>query len=151
MLPSKNVNDSIEALRRSGHRITQARREVIETLAEGPAHLTAPRLVEAVQERAPGVGRASVYRTLELLTRLGLVQTCTLGGTAAIYVLTPAGNHHHVVCIDCHKTIEFDECVLGQLEEQLAATLGFQFEGHLVEMYGRCPDCLVNQLKADSN
>lgn len=143
MLLCDDVSDLFEALRRSGYKITQARRAVIETLAGETAHLTAPDLVEAVQSRTPGVGRASVYRTLELLTRLGLVQTSTLGGAAATYVLTPNKHHHHVICVECHKTIEFDECVLRELEGRLAETLGFQFEGHLVELYGRCPDCLL--------
>jgi len=138
-----DVNSLLDTLRRSEHRITQARRAVIETLADEAVHLTAPDLVVAVQKRAPSVGRASVYRTLELLARLGLVQTSTLGGPSATYALTPGKHHHHVICIECHKTVEFDECVWKELEGRLAEKLGFQFEGHLVELYGRCPDCLA--------
>jgi len=95
-----------------------------------------------VRRRAPQIGRASVYRALELLSRLGLVQSTTLGGSVATYMLAPGKHHHHVVCIGCHKTVEFDECVVLELESRLAETLGFEFEGHLVELYGRCPDCL---------
>jgi Fe2+ or Zn2+ uptake regulation protein len=142
LLPPDDVNSLIGDLRRSGYKITQARRAVIETLADQGTHLTAPDLVEAVQKHAPEVGRASVYRTLELLTRLGLAQSSTLGGGAATYVLTPTRHHHHVVCVACQKTVEFDECGLRELEGRLAEALGFQFEGHLVELYGRCPDCL---------
>jgi Fur family ferric uptake transcriptional regulator len=142
VLTPDKVNNSIGALRRSGHKITQARRAVIQALAEEVRHLTAPDVVAAVQARTPLVGRASVYRTLELLTRLGVVQSSTLGGTAAMYVLTPDRHHHHVVCIECQKTVEFDECALRDLETQLAEALGFELEGHLVELYGRCPDCL---------
>jgi Fur family ferric uptake transcriptional regulator len=113
--------------------------------------MTAPDLVEAVQRRAPGVGRASVYRTLGLLTRLGVVQASTLGGGVATYVLTPARHHHHVVCLECQKTVEFDECVLQELEQRLSDTLGFELEGHLVEMYGRCPDCLKLRFESCSD
>jgi Fur family ferric uptake transcriptional regulator len=112
-------------------------------MVEESAHLTAPDVVDAVQRRAPDIGRASVYRTLDLLTRLGLAQSSTLGGAAATYVLTPERHHHHVVCVDCHRTVEFDDCVLRELENQLAETLGFELEGHLVELYGRCPECLT--------
>lgn len=142
MLPHGDLDRLVGILRRSGFKVTQARRAVIETLAVETAHLTAPDLVEAVQQRAPGVGRASVYRTLELLTRLGVAQSSTLGGASATYVLTPNRHHHHAVCVECRKTVEFDECVLRELEKQLGETLGFQFDGHLVELYGRCPDCL---------
>jgi Fe2+ or Zn2+ uptake regulation protein len=138
-----DVDGLIGSLRRSGYKVTQARRAVIETLAGEAAHLTAPDVVEAVQKHTPGVGRASVYRTLELLTRLGLAQSSTLGGAAATYVLTPSRHHHHVVCVECHKTVEFEECGLRELESRLAAKLGFEFDGHLVEVYGRCPDCLA--------
>jgi Fe2+ or Zn2+ uptake regulation protein len=140
--PNDELKSLFGTLRRAGRKITPARRAVIETLAEAGDHLTAPDVVDAVQERSPGIGRASVYRTLELLTQLGLAQSSTLGGASATYVLTPNRHHHHVVCIECRRIVEFDECVLRDLEERLAETLGFQFEGHLVELYGRCPDCL---------
>jgi len=142
LLPRGDVDHLVGVLRRSGYKVTPARRAVIETLATEAAHVTAPDLVEAVQQRVPGVGRASVYRTLELLTRLGVAQSSTLGGASATYVLTPSRHHHHAVCVECRKTIEFDECVLRELERRLGETLGFQFDGHLVELYGRCPDCL---------
>lgn len=142
MLSRDDVSTSIGSLRRSGHKVTQARRAVIEALADEMDHLTAPSLVKAVQKRTPSVGRATVYRTLELLTRLGLVQSSTLGGAAATYVLTAGRHHHHAVCVECHKTVDFDECVLLELERRLGQKLGFRFEGHLVELYGRCPDCI---------
>jgi Fur family ferric uptake transcriptional regulator len=142
LLREDTIIGLLHALRHAGHKVTQPRRTVIETLVDQTEHLTAPDIVEAVQQRAPDVGRASVYRTLDLLTRLGLVQTSTLGGGAATYMLCPHGHHHHLVCTQCHKTIEFDECVVGELERELAAALGFEIEGHLLELYGRCPDCL---------
>ncbi len=138
-----DVSCLLDDLRRLGFKITQARRVVVETLAAEPMHITASDLVEAVRRQTPHVGRASVYRALELLSRLGLVQSTTLGGSIATYMLTPDKHHHHVVCVKCHKTIEFDECVVLELESRLAETLGFEFEGHLVELYGRCPDCLA--------
>ena len=57
--------------------------------------------------------------------------------------MSPTKHHHLVVCVECHKTVEFDDCVLGELEGRLREQLGFQFEGHLVELYGRCSDCLT--------
>jgi Fe2+ or Zn2+ uptake regulation protein len=143
LLPVENVVTNLyTSLRRAGYKVTQARRAVIESLAQEPGHLTAPDVVQAVQRYAPGVARASVYRTLELMTRLGLMQSSTLGGTAATYVLTPNKHHHHVICTECRKTVEFDDCVMEEIEDRLGERLGFSFEGHLVELYGRCPDCL---------
>jgi Fur family ferric uptake transcriptional regulator len=138
---SGNIEDLFGVLRRAGYKATRARRAVIEFLAETPGHATAPEIVAAVGVRAAGVGRASVYRTLELLTQLGLVQVSSMGGSIPTYVFAPSGHHHHLVCTGCGKTIEFEECVLGELEQRLADTFGFRIESHLMEVFGRCPDC----------
>ncbi len=143
LLPDEQMDVLFGALRRSGYRVTRARQAVIVVLAQAAGHMTAPDVVKAVRTRAPGVGRASVYRTLVLLMQLGLVQSSTLGGAAATYMMTPGKHHHHVVCIECHKTVEFEDCVMSELERRLGERLGFEFEGHLVELYGRCPDCLT--------
>lgn len=135
------VHETIEALERAGYRITTARRVAITALHDSGGHMTAPELVNAVRERNTGIGRASVYRTLDLLTSLGLVQASTLGGTSTTYILTPAGHHHHIVCLNCRQTVEFDECVMGEFEQQLADRAGFQVEGHLLEIYGLCATC----------
>ncbi|MGD9099146.1 MAG: transcriptional repressor [Anaerolineae bacterium] len=63
-------------------------------------------------------------------------------GSATAYILTLAGHHQSVVCVQYHKTVEFDECVLGKLEQQIIETLGFQIEGHLLGIYRRYSDCL---------
>lgn len=135
------VNQAIKKLEISGYKMTPARRAVVEALARASDHLTAPDVVEAVAKQAPTVGRASVYRTLELLTQLGMVQLSSLGGVTATYLLTSAGHHHHVICRKCHHTVEFEDCWLDDLEKTLSQRLGFLIEGHLVEVYGLCLAC----------
>lgn len=136
------ISELLEALRRSGYKVTRARRMVLEALIAATGHVTASDVVARVQARAPGVGRASVYRALGLLSRLGLVQASGLGSATTTYTLAPAGHHHHLVCVHCHKTVEFDDCYLADLQQQLAERFGFQINGHLVELYGQCLDCL---------
>jgi len=135
------VQRALQVLRGRGYKVTAARRAVLEALAEAEDHLTAPGVVAAVRHRAPEVGRASVYRTLELLTRLHVAQASSLGGPATTYLLAPGGHHHHVICTTCHRAVSFDDCGVSALEDELAARLGFEIEGHLVELYGRCPAC----------
>lgn len=134
------ITQSRTKLEEAGFKLTPARRAVIEALARECAHLTAPQVVQAVGQRAPGVGRASVYRTLELLARLGLVQVSSLGRAASTYVLCDE-HHHHVICRRCHQTVEFEDCNLDELGKALSKRLGYHIEGHLVEFYGCCPDC----------
>jgi len=132
---------TLDRLKREGYKITLARRAVIEALVCAPSHRTAPQLVTAVAAIEPTVGRASVYRTLDLLSELGLVQLSNLGGATASYLLSAGGHLHHVVCRTCRKTVSFEECTVEELERDLAQRFGFQIEGHLIELYGRCEDC----------
>ncbi|GAP62448.1 Fur family transcriptional regulator, ferric uptake regulator [Ardenticatena maritima] len=135
------VEQTLQALRDAGLKITASRRVIIETLAEMDRHVTAAELLEAVQRRVPEIGKASVYRTLDVLVRLNVVQACTLGSTTTTYILTAAGHHHHLVCLVCNRTIEIDECILDEATEAIGRKFGFVVEGHLVEVYGKCPDC----------
>ena len=135
------VDQLIERLQTAGYRNTPARRAVLEALIDGPSHMTAPDVVEAVDDSSPSVGRASIYRTLELLTKLGVVQSSTLGGTETTYMLSPSGHHHHAICLECRTTIEIDECVVDEMEGLLHERTGFEIRGHLLEIYGLCPRC----------
>lgn len=141
MTPQHLAHTAMRMVQQAGHRLTAPRRATIEALAQAPDHLTAPQLVAFVAQRAPAVGRASVYRTLALMSRLGLVQASSLGGATTTYLLTLGGHHHHIICVNCRKTVSFDECVVKELEHTLENKLGFQIESHLVELYGRCEDC----------
>lgn len=143
------VEQLIERLQNAGYRNTPARRAVLEALIDGPSHMTAPDVVTAVDESSPSVGRASIYRTLELLTKLGFVQSSTLGGTETTYMLSPSGHHHHAICLECRETIEIDECVVGEMEGLLHERTGFEIRGHLLEIYGLCPRCAEAQSNAD--
>lgn len=129
------------ALRRNGYRLTGARRAILQALAESGGHVSADDLVELVREAEPGVGRMTVYRTLDLLHELNLIRPVYQGTGAAHYVLMEDGHHHHLVCTACHRTIEFDDCVAHEISRTLRDRFNFQISGHLLEFYGLCPDC----------
>ena len=129
------------ALRARGYRLTAARRAILAALAAAGEHPTADALAAAVHQAAPGVGRMTVYRTLDLLCDLGLLRPVYQGTGAAHYVLLLDGHHHHLVCSRCRRVIEFDDCALGELAETVARRYGFVVEGHLLEFYGRCAEC----------
>ena len=141
MTSPTQAEHAVAKFRQAGYKITPARRVVVEALALARDHLSAPGLVQVLHDNGHNVSRASVYRTLELLNDLGLVQLSSLGGATTTYLLTDAGHHHHVVCRKCHKAEPFDDCALKALENALSKRMGFCIEGHLVELYGLCPDC----------
>jgi Fur family ferric uptake transcriptional regulator len=137
-----------EGLRKRGYRLTPARNTILRTLARSGGHLTADDLAALVREQAPGVGRMTVYRTLEILQQMGLVQPIFQGTGAAHYVLIEDGHHHHLICSMCNRIIEFDECVAQEIGEVLSRRFDFQIHSHMVEFYGLCAQCRESQVAA---
>jgi Fur family ferric uptake transcriptional regulator len=124
----------------AGRRLTGPRLAVVNALERGPEHMSpADVLAEAVGE-CPTLNRASVYRTLELLTGLGLIRPLFLGDGVQRFALVRDG-HHHLICSGCGSLTDFDECQLGSVWQDLAERHGFTMEGHLVEIFGRCREC----------
>ncbi|NDJ60190.1 MAG: transcriptional repressor [Chloroflexi bacterium] len=129
-------------LKRSGHKLTHARIIVLAALEASGGHITSTELLERVQAADSGIGRATIFRTLDLFTRIGIVRPTYIGtSTTPTYVLMPEGHHHHVICTNCNLVIEFDECDLDDLATRLEAQLNVQLSGHLLEFYGLCADC----------
>jgi Fur family transcriptional regulator, ferric uptake regulator len=130
-----------KALQKEGYRLTAARRAILEALLASGGHITADGLAEAVRPIAPGVGRMTVYRTLELLSELGLIRPVYQGTGAAHYILMENGHHHHLICSNCDRVIEFEECLVEEMARALGGRFDFHIQGHLIELYGLCQAC----------
>ena len=128
-------------LQQNGYRLTAARLAILEMLIASGGHLSADQLAERVREQTPQVGRMTVYRTLDLLSELGVIRPVYQGTGAAHYILMDEGHHHHLVCAGCACVIEFEECVLAEIEEMVSGRFNFQIQGHLLEFYGICAEC----------
>jgi Fur family ferric uptake transcriptional regulator len=122
----------------AGYRSGAARREVIELLAAEPCAVTALE----IDRRLDSVGRASVYRTLDQLDRLHLVQRVEIGGDAAGYErVDPEQHHHHLVCEECGRLAPFADRSLERAIEAVSREADFEVAAHDVVLRGRCPDC----------
>ncbi|HET7053597.1 MAG TPA: Fur family transcriptional regulator [Solirubrobacterales bacterium] len=129
---------AVHRLDEAGYRSGAARREVIELLAAEPCALTALE----IDRRLDSVGRASVYRTLDQLEQLRLVQRVEIGGDAAGYERVDAGeHHHHLVCEECGRLAPFSDRSLERAIEAVGHTADFEVATHDVVLRGRCPDC----------
>jgi len=128
-------------LQTRGYRLTAARQVILAALADSGGHISADDLVTIVRDQAPGIGRMTVYRTLELLCQLGLARPVYQGTGAAHFVLIEDGHHHHLVCSSCKQVIEFDECEVAEIEQMIGDRFRFVVHGHLLEFYGLCPAC----------
>jgi Fur family ferric uptake transcriptional regulator len=129
-------------LRQNGYRLTPQRHAVLKAIAGSHDHLTSAEICARVRQEHPTIGLATVYRVINLLTELKLICRVSLGGDSHSYLMRrPVEHHHHLVCSQCGRAVDFTNCDLGQLEQQLSKDTGFNIEGHLLEFYGRCPEC----------
>jgi Fur family ferric uptake transcriptional regulator len=132
-----------EALAGSGYRSGGARGAVVELLSGQECCLSAQEISERLRSQGSEVGIASVYRALEALHGLGLLQRTDLGqGTALFEPVTPDGqHHHHVVCDRCGKVTPFHDEALESAIEGVGARLGHSLEAHDVVIRGDCAAC----------
>lgn len=141
MSENSQIETIIEALQQAGYRLTAARQAIITALIQSGAHISANLLVELVRTQAPQVGRMTVYRTLDLLCALGILRPVYQGTGAAHYILLDNGHHHHLICSNCDRVVEFDECFLHELQAHVGNQFNFAVQGHLLELYGLCEAC----------
>src|SRR6476659_8504804 len=135
-----------DGLREHRRKLTRPRQAVLEIIAAAEHHLTPAEIHKRARKKYPHLGLVTVYRTLELLTGLGYVQRVHFNNGCHSYVAAAQGHAHHLVCSNCGKAEEFENCDLEPLIARLQRKTGFQIQIHMLELMGRCPECAV---KAD--
>lgn len=137
-----NSAEILQRLRQEGYRITGPRRAIIESLDQWEGRFSAAELEEMVVRAVPVAGRATVFRTLELLRNLGLLERVHAAGAQRDgYVVAAGAHHHHLVCSRCGRVEEILGCVVEEMVERLAEQAGFRVEGHWLEIAGVCQRC----------
>ncbi len=132
----------VQSLKKAGYRLTQARLTVLDVLEADHGHITSADVLAKVERINPAIGRASVFRTLELFTQLGFIRPTYIDTShTPSYVMMRGGHHHHVICTDCKRFFEFENCGLEAMTRNLQRELDMQISGHLLEFYGVCADC----------
>ena len=130
----------LDRLRAEGCRITPPRRAVLQVFEAGPHHLSPDEVLVKARKLHPGVGRATVYRTLELLTRLGITRPLTGRDGRTSFTHIEHG-HQHVVCSHCDRVVELEPRPFARLARQVARLTGFDVQSQLLEFYGLCRQC----------
>jgi Fur family ferric uptake transcriptional regulator len=131
----------VNALEGAGYRLTEPRRSLATLIADQAGHFTAAELVDAARERHLDVGRATVFRTLEVLEDLGAVERLDLPSGEHAYVGCEPAHHHHVVCSGCGRTDEIDDAGLRAVVADVARRTGYRVDDHRLELFGLCPTC----------
>jgi Fur family ferric uptake transcriptional regulator len=123
-------------------RSTRPRQAVVSVLERTrDRQLSAQDLHRAARRVQPGVGLATVYRTLAALEAEGTVEVISQEGGEAAYRLCSPGHHHHLVCAGCGAVVEIAECDVEPLARKLARRHGFRIDQHEVTLRGRCGAC----------
>jgi Fur family ferric uptake transcriptional regulator len=132
-----------EALKGAGFRAGGARAAVLDAMAEQSCCVSAQELHRRVRDEGRSVGIASVYRVLDELVELRLVQRVDVGDGIARYepALPDGDHHHHVVCDDCGKVEPFADSTLESAIANASKRLGFSVDAHEVVLRGECGDC----------
>lgn len=120
-----------------GYRLTGPRKNVLAAVLDKDRPFTAEQLVAEL----PEIGRATVYRTLEILASVDLLTRLLQPGGHPAYVVGTPGHRHHLVCSECGAVVAFTECPMDQIVRQLSRDTAFSISGHHLEVFGVCPGC----------
>jgi Fe2+ or Zn2+ uptake regulation protein len=131
----------VDALEGAGHRLTDPRRAVAEMIAEREGHFTAAELVDEARRGHPGMGRATVFRALDLFTSLRLVERVDLPGGDHAYVACEPAHHHHAICTTCGRSLDVEDLGLSDVLGEIGRRSGFRVTAHRLEIFGLCAAC----------
>lgn len=140
-----------QILRKNGLRVTKQRILVLEALAKcEDKHLTAEEIYEIVKCGFPEIGLATVYRTIQLLLSLDLIESIRLEDGYVRYEIGKFGeedahHHHHLICLKCGHVVSFRDDLLDELEDRIMESASFQVVNHEVKLFGYCMDCNVSK------
>ena len=133
--------EPLEALKKTGVRLTPQRVMILQAIVQGDGHMTAEEIQGRVREVYPYIDLATVYRTLQLFKRPRMVTEIDLGAGASQYELAGSGRHHHLICRNCSATFDLPLDYLDDLRQSLRK--GFSFEPDLENftLTGLCAKC----------
>ena len=127
-------------IREQGERVTTARRALVTALVQTKGHVTADDLAALVQKAQPDVHLSTIYRSLDALERIGVVDHVHLGHGRAVYHLADEP-HQHLVCEICGAVVEVPDATFAELGGVLRRRYGFTIRPNHFAVLGRCRDC----------
>lgn len=128
-------------LREQGQRMTPQREMILDVVCGAQGHISADAILAAVRKRYPLINKSAVYRTLDWLTDLGMVNPTDLGQGHVEYEMHRHPHHHHLICRKCKSTFEADNQVFASLEKALRLEYGFAADLDHFAIFGLCRKC----------
>lgn len=147
MLKRHDLLNEVEA---HGIRLTAQRRALIETIQEATSHLDAASLLKLARKRDPNIDRATVYRTIDLLKSLGMIDELDLmhiNGEKHYYEVKTQKDHLHLACFGCGKIVEFASPAFENLKREIGTKNDFEIQVMRLEVGGLCNACTAERKK----
>lgn len=142
MMTTKAKDDFRSYLATQGLKSTRQREVILDEFLEAGAHLSTEELYLRLRPRHPGIGYATVHRTLKLFAECGIAESRQFGDGQTRYESSAGEGHHdHLICTDCGAIVEFENPQIEALQVSVASQHGFRIERHRLELYGRCRHC----------
>ena len=132
-------------LRHHGYRLTGPRTAVVDAVLRHQRPFTAEQLVSELGSGNVAIGRATVYRTLEVLASMDVLTRIVSPDGHPSYISGAPGHRHHLLCQVCGTTVTFTACPMSELISTLADETRFQIKEHTLEVFGICPSCQAQQ------
>jgi len=130
-----------ELLNTAGLRVTSQRALILNIIRRGQGHLDADEVYRQARRKQPRLSLSTVYRTLQTLKKLGLIEEVHFDETHHHYEVKPATEHHHLVCLNCGRVIEFNYPLTRLVKRKVVEAKDFEITGSEVRMTGYCPIC----------
>lgn len=147
---SSLIHQWLEALQASGYRLTAPRRAIVELIAQSSRALGPTEIYDRARKDTPGMGLVTVYRTLEKLEELDLVQRVHQPGGCHAYIRAAQTHEHVLLCVRCGRYQYFEGDDLSALFGAIAADSGYTISDHWLQLFGICPECQGKKVSTDN-
>jgi Fur family ferric uptake transcriptional regulator len=124
------------------------REAILDAFVKAGHHVSVEDLLRIVRRRHPEVGRTTIYRTLKLFQEAGLASELLVGPEARFEPVWKRDHHDHFVCVSCGAIFEFQNPEIERLQDEVAASIGFEVHGHRHHIFGRCRKCASRPARA---
>ena len=141
MRESRKIATSRRKLNSAGKRYTRQRALIMDIIRQGQGHLDADEIFRRAREKESRLSLSTVYRTLQMMKELNLIDELHFAESHHHYEVKPAREHHHLVCLGCGRIIEFDYPLSDYLKKEVPEAKGFEIEETEISVAGYCARC----------
>ncbi|KLU67892.1 zinc-specific metallo-regulatory protein [Desulfosporosinus acididurans] len=138
-----NYGEILEYIQQQGYRLTSARKHIVEVLCHNSDYLGAYDIHHILEENNKHIAVVSIYRVLEMLNSIGLLEKEEFGSGGERYCLKNAAEQHghQLICTKCGQSKELGDCPIRHLAQSIEAQSGYRIQNHWLRFFGLCPHC----------